>query len=292
MKETHRPSRLEAQATILPPPPLPARTSRPWLIAILSLAAFASAHSEVVLLGASADASIFQNNISNSNGAGPGLFVGTNSNKSPRRTLISFDLSLIPAGSIINDVQLTLTLGQIAGSGGNASDVSAFARTFSLYELSQGWGEGSTGSTATAIGGTGQGFSAGTGDATWSSAKYGVTTWNTPGGDFDPLASGSLTIQTGVTAGNAFTWGSTTEMVADVQGWLDAPSTNHGWILLNGDETGTQTFFAFYSSEWTNAAQTPVLAVTYTVPEPATWLLFGAGFLLMNCRRLRRRVQS
>ena len=29
---------------------------------------------------------------------------------------------------------------------------------------------------------------------------------------------------------------STTQMVADVQGWLDNPATNSGWVLV-GDET-------------------------------------------------------
>lgn len=292
MKENRCPSNHEERANLFPDPSCWIRLGRYWLIAILSLAALASAHSDVILLGASADATIFQNNVNNSNGAGPGLFVGTNSNLSPRRTLLSFDLSLIPAGSIITNVQLTMTLGQIAGSGGSSTDVSSFARTISLYELKREWGEGTTGSTATAIGGTGQGFSAGAGDATWTSAKYGVTTWNTPGGDFDPIASGSLTITTGVTAGNSFTWDSTPSMVADVQGWMDSPSTNHGWILINADESGSQTFFAFYSSEWTDSAQAPVLAVTYTVPEPATYVLVGAGLLLLAGRRLTRRIRG
>ncbi len=60
--------------------------------------AAASVHAAVITLGADKDATIYQNN-NNSNGAGPGMFVGTNGTSSPRRALLSFDLSSIPTGS-------------------------------------------------------------------------------------------------------------------------------------------------------------------------------------------------
>ena len=47
---------------------------------------------------------------------------------------------------------------------------------------------------------------------------------------------------------NLYTWGSTPGMVADVQGWLDQPGANFGWILI-GDETGPQTVKNFASRE-------------------------------------------
>jgi hypothetical protein len=264
------------------------------LLPILAIALATSARADVLLVGPSKDATIFQNNVNNSNGEGPGIFAGTNGTSSPRRGLISFDLSLIPAGSIITDVQLTLTLGQIAGSGGNGAAVSSFPRTISLYELTQNWGEGTTGNTSALIGGTGQGFAAGTGDATWNSAAHSVTLWNTPGGDYNPTASSTLTMATGAVAGNSFTWLSTETMVADVQGWLNSPSTNFGWIMINADETGSQTFFSFYTSEWGeksggNAAQEPVLQITYTVPEPTACALAGLGALALFGRRTARR---
>src|SRR5215471_1901012 len=73
-----------------------------------------------ITIGASKDVTIFQNNVNNSSGGGYGLFAGTNGTSSPRRALIDFDIagSGIPSGATIQSVQLTLVLGQVAGSGG------------------------------------------------------------------------------------------------------------------------------------------------------------------------------
>src|SRR5262245_57590830 len=72
-----------------------------------------------ITIGASKDVTIFQNNVNNSSGGGYGLFAGTNGTGSPRRALIDFDIAgNLPAGATIQSVQLTLILGQVAGSGG------------------------------------------------------------------------------------------------------------------------------------------------------------------------------
>lgn len=271
---------------------------------ILAWCCAATTHADVLTLGADKDATIFQNNVNNSNGAGPGIFAGTNGTLSPRRGLISFDLSSIPAGSIITDVQFTLTLGQVAGSGGAGSGGNDITRSISLYELTRGWGEGITGNTSTTIGGTGQGFTANPGDATWNAAAHGSTAWTTPGGDYQSTASASLTL-TGTTVGTAYTWLSTPSLVDDVQGWLNNPATNFGWIMINADETGSQTFFSFYTSEWSDragsdpilaaqyAAQEPQLQITFTVPEPSGGLLAGFAALgLLAAHPWRRRVSN
>ncbi len=57
-----------------------------------------------ITIGADRDAAIFQNNVNNSAGGGPGIFAGTNANNSPRRALISFDMGSIPAGAIVRQV--------------------------------------------------------------------------------------------------------------------------------------------------------------------------------------------
>ena len=96
------------------------------------------------------DATIFQNNVNNSNGAGPGMFAGTNGMTSPRRGLIEFTVAgNVPAGATINSVQLELFLGQTAGGGGGSFNIG-------LYTLSQNWGEGTTEAGGT-ISGTGAG---------------------------------------------------------------------------------------------------------------------------------------
>ncbi len=256
----------------------------------------------IVLLGAQQDTTIFQNSVNNSAGAGPGIFVGTNGMLSPRRGLIAFDVSSIPPGSLITDVQLTLTLGQVAGDNGTGTGGNDVPRVIQLNKLTRSWGEGNTGSTAAAIGTTGGGFPAGPGDATWNAAFYSPTTptsWASPGGDFVSSPSVSATLS-GTIVGTAYTWPSTPALVADVQGWLDQPNTNFGWEIINADETSERTFYAFYSSEWSDrangdpilevlyAAQEPELRVTFLVPEPAGGtLLLGAALLLFTRRQDR-----
>lgn len=270
------------------------------------------ARADMVTLMASHDATIFENayltggnGATQSNGAGPGMFAGSNSNQSPRRGLVSFDVAgAVPVGATINSVQLQLRVGQVAGSGGSGSGGDPVTRTFELYRMGLDWGEGTTGSTATTIGGTGQGFPTNPGDATWTQNKYGQSSWTTPGalGNANATPSASLAISGNTTEVNVtnqtFTWGSTAQMVADVQSWLDTPSGNFGWLLKNVDEIdnpatptvneGFQTFRAFYTREaeakgLANAIG-PRLLLDYTVapvPVPAAVWLFGSGLAAM-----------
>lgn len=85
--------------------------------------------------------------------------------------------------------------------------------------------------------------------------------WQTAGGDF----SGTTSATTQVAGIGYYTWGSTSQMVADVQAWLDNPSMNFGWIFV-GNENQPQTAKRFDSRETTAAANRPLLTVTFTPP--------------------------
>ncbi|SPP62951.1 VPLPA-CTERM sorting domain-containing protein [Nitrospira lenta] len=264
------------------------------------------ASADLMTLTASHDATIFENafqsggnGATQSNGAGPGMFAGSNSNQSPRRGLLAFDIAgALPVGAIINSAQVQLTVGQVAGSGGSGSGGDQITRTIELYRMNTEWGEGTTGSTATMIGGTGQGFAANPGDATWTQNKFNQSSWTTPGGlgNANATASASVQIQGGLAVGGAqnqtFTWGSTAQLVADVQAMLNTPSTNYGWLLRNVDEVdnpstptvneGFQSFRAFYTKEGEalGLGTGPRLLIDYTVapiPVPAAVWLFGSG---------------
>lgn len=238
-------------------------------------------------IGASQDNSIFQNNVSNSNGGGPGIFSGANGMLSPRRGLIEFNITgSLPSNSTITGAQLQLTVGQLGGG-------SSTGRTIGLYTLTSGWGEGTVGAS-TSIGGTGQGAAANTGDATWNANHFNVSAWTTAGGDYVSTASATATLST-VSLNSVFTW-SSTGLVADVQNWLNNPTSNDGWDIINAAETTSQSLIAFYSREGqqvagVTASQLPQLTITYTVPEPPAGaaLCAGAGLLMLGAFRRRRR---
>ena len=77
-----------------------------------------AAQGATITLGASQDNTLYQDTIGGlSNGAGPTFLMGKTGGGSIRRGLIEFDLSAIPAGSIIDSVSLNLFLVQKFGRG-------------------------------------------------------------------------------------------------------------------------------------------------------------------------------
>lgn len=248
------------------------RIQRAAVIGLLAAALGISTRAVAVSVSvvASKDNSIFANNVDNSNGGGAGIFVGTTNmmqSDSLRRGLIEFDVaSAVPAGATITGVDLTMYLGQASGASG--------VQTIDLHRLTADWGEGTAGNFTTSISGTGTGSPASAGDATWNQRFYQQTNWTAPGavGDFVSTISGSADVA--ATVDTAYTWLSTSAMVSDVQGWLDHPTTNDGWILLNHSEGVQQTVKAFYSRDATekNSAEEPLppewhptLDITYTL---------------------------
>ena len=259
-------------------------------VALLALTATtrpaSMAQADTITLGASRDATIYENNPNNSNGAGFTMFAGNNGMNSPRRALLDFDIAgSVPAGSTITGVELTLVLQGVAGS-------DTTPRTISLHSLLADWGEGTTGA-GLGGGGTGQGFPANPGDATWSQNHFGASAWTNAGGDFSATASASAVVSQSLDT--AYTWGSTAALVSDVQNWLDSPGSNFGWLLL-GDESGAQTFRQFYTRDEANPAFRPELLVDFTpasVPEPSTLVMAGIATLVgAGCWWRRQRAAA
>src|SRR5205085_220999 len=87
------------------------------------------------------------------------------------------------------------------------------------------------------------------------------SSWNTPGGDFSNTVSASTTV---TTVNTTYDW-SSNGLVADVQGWVNNPATNLGWIIRGNEVTAGKTQ-RFNSKQ--NASNSPVLTVTYVVPTP------------------------
>ncbi len=272
------------------------------LVTISMLAAAAQA--DVVTIGASRDNTIFAVNNTASDGAGVGMYVGTDNSGAAgdHRGLLGFDVAgNVPAGAVIQSAELTLTLGEVAGSTRTGTGGDTTPRTISLFRLSADWGEGTAGFGTTQIAKTGVGFMAGEGDATWTARAYSATTptlWSAPGGDGDyvPTASGSQSVGNPGNVTTPFTWSSTAAMVSDVQSWLDDPAHNFGWILINSDNQFIRAYRAFYTREFGNPQFRPALEISYVlVPEPATFmlLLLGAcGLRVAAWGRKRSAMQS
>lgn len=118
-----------------------------------------------------------------------------------------------------------------------------------LAEWQEGAGQG--------FGNEGSGDAAVEGDVTWAQRVFDSTDWSTPGGDFFPIASATATVG-GI---RSYTWESS-QLVTDVQKWLDDPTTNFGWVLL-GDETKSRTAKRSDSKDNKEEANRPVLVVEY-----------------------------
>lgn len=161
-----------------------------------------------------------------SNGSGDYFFVGRTNQSGDRlrRGLIRFDVAgALSSGETITEVELRLVVDQPQHHG---------VRSVSLHVVEADWGEaGSFGDVGEGMGGT-----AVAGDATWIDTFRGTSTWTTSGGDFEAAASATSEVDTG--ADGTYVWASA-DLAADVQSWLDAPSTNYGWLVMGEEATGT-----------------------------------------------------
>ena len=186
-----------------------------------------------------------------SGGASQYIFVGLEHfSLTPMRGLVDFNVAgSIPAGSTINSVSLTVTM-ELTNS------TTVVTPTVGLHDVSQNWGQGT---------GIPQYFMppfalTTTNDATWTNTFYPNQLWKTPGGDFSPTVSGTAVFGAD---GTTSTFSSTSQMVADVQSWLNNPSANYGWLML-GDET--QNSGKMIGSM--HSSNPPTLTIDYTAPAP------------------------
>ena len=200
------------------------------------------------MLGASKDDTLYQaTGIQRNNGAGERVFAGKTSSGSIRRGLIAFDIAAgLPAGATVTRVSLTLKMSRTVAGDAEVG----------LHQVLADWQEGA----AKAGGNEGSGADAGPGDVTWTQRVFESQAWTPAGGDFSTDASAAVTVA-GI---GSYTWESTSQLVVDVQAWLDDPAANFGWLLL-GDESKSRTTKRFDSKDAGTEEDRPVLVVEYTV---------------------------
>lgn len=219
------------------------------LAAALLVGGGMSAQADVVVLTPSKDNTMLDSAPDWANGAGNHTFAGRTSIGGIHRGLVQFDLSAIRPGSTITAVSLQLHLSRARGG----------ASSVSLHRLTASWGEG----TSNAEGEEGALAPASPNESTWNHRHYPTIAWTTPGGDF--IAAASATTSVGTTLTN-YTW-SSAGMVADVQGWLNNPATNFGWIIRGNEVTNASS--KRFDTREAGGVLAPQLTVTFTPPPGA-----------------------
>lgn len=207
-----------------------------WCFSLVLIAVAGAAQGVEMQRAPAADATLFGDEPDLANGSGSHLFIGATAGGFPRRAVMRFDLSEVPPGSTVRSASLRVVIDRIANSAPDDS-------VASLHRLLDSWGEGTSGAGG---GGNGGGEVAVPGDVTWTQRYYSASmprTWNTPGGDFAAESASIPMVSTG-----SFVWTSTPEMLADLQGWVNDPASNHGW-LIRGSEATTRTAKRLISRE-------------------------------------------
>lgn len=231
---------------------------RSFFKAVLAAVAFVgSASADVITMAPSADTTLIELVPDNNMGGHPFFNAGSTLHGSRNRGLLHFDVAAdIPAGSIIKSTELVVWVVGIPTDepeGGN----------FRLYRMLRPWGEGQKLSVV----GPGRGDLATTNEATWNH-RFAFTTniWNTPGGtggtDFLSAYSGEMFIE--AVNNLPYTFGSSSNMIEDVQLWLDVPASNFGWLMKIEDEAARTTARRFASRE--DVDKGPKLIVEFDPP--------------------------
>ncbi|MCQ9376088.1 DNRLRE domain-containing protein [Methyloversatilis sp. XJ19-13] len=257
---------------------------RPWCLSLVLIAIAGAAQGVEMQRAPAADATLFGDEPGLANGSGSHLFIGATAAGFSRRALVRFDLSEVPPGSTVRSASLRVVIDRIA-NGAPADSVA------SLHRVLASWGEGASGSGG---GGNGGGEVAVPGDVTWTQRYHAAApprSWSTPGGDFAVESASIPMVSTG-----AFVWAGTPEMLADIQGWVNDPASNHGW-LIHGSEATTRSAKRMVSRE--GGVNVPLLTLEYDppvaesgdVPLPA-WALGALAASLLGAAvrpRLRKR---
>lgn len=156
-------------------------------------------------------------------------------------TLLKWDISAIPVGSIVNSATIELYVTNTSSG------------TYEVYTLQRAWDE---------LSATWQQYAAG---QNWATAGATNNSDRSPTvlGSVSPSSMGTYVITLNAAG------------VAAVQAWINDPSANHGLLI---QDYGISSGADFLSSETANAAQRPKLVVNYQPPATlAALAAFGAG---------------
>ena len=203
----------------------------------------------------SADTALLENFPTNNLGGQTWFNAGTTQIFTKNRGLLKFDIATaIPAGARITAVSLTVHVTKSPVDGDLPS-------TFDLHRMLVDWGEGNKSGDPPLLG-----AEATLGEANWTH-RFALTTnaWGTPGGatgiDFASESSADTYVY-GVHF-SPYVFELNTNMIADVQLWLDHPEQNLGWMLKTRNEAENFSARRFASRE--DEFLPPLLVVEYSM---------------------------
>ncbi|HKS37323.1 MAG TPA: DNRLRE domain-containing protein, partial [Verrucomicrobiae bacterium] len=189
-----------------------------------------------------ADVELREGTPSGNFGAGQSIVsggLGANAANETRRGLIRFDPAAdIPSGSTVTSVTLTVAVTHVP--------LTPVGSTFGLRRILQPWSE-----TA----------------ATWMTRLDANTPWGSAGAEGADDAAAIPGSSVFIDRTGTYGFASTSNLVADVQLWVDDPSTNFGWLLISDAEDSLFTARHFGARE--SGTNGPTLMVEFTPPSGA-----------------------
>ena len=194
----------------------------------------------------------------NNSGRSDSIYTGRNGMNGVMRGLLQFTMPAALQGRVtVTGVRLAMTTRGLSSTG----TAPPTAATVSLQALSVTWTQGDGVGNAIAMNTVGD--PCGATGATWNQPSCtGGAAWS--GGSVASSVVGQASVPAALDA--VVAWDSATAgnagMIADVQGWIDTPTNNHGWRIASSTEATMSQAQRFYSSE-AGAGAPPALTVTY-----------------------------
>lgn len=228
------------------------RVSSAIICAVLVLAAPGAPADTVTLLPV-ADTTLYETTPDNNLGGAVQLIAGTTIGNAGQpfrnRALLRFDVAgRVSAGATITSVRLTVSMVKAPITPANS--------TFELRRLLVSWGEGNKNGSA--------GLPATSGEATWISRFALLPQWAVPGGEPGTDFATNVSDAVFMSSLGSYTFLSNSNLVADVQNWLDNTDANFGWMLLSQDEATPGTARRFASRE--SPSNAPALFIDFAPP--------------------------
>ena len=169
------------------------------------------------------------------------LRVGYDDSQGKTRSVLSFPLTGIPAGSTIAAVSLALDNFGVTKLSGQYVDME-------LYQVTGDFDENSV---------------------TWNSRSNGVP-WGAPGGDFSGIPLSTL-YQVKGSSTNVFV--NTVVFTQAAQAALNAGKPLNLMLMAPDAELATNNLYAKFRSDEATTGQLPMLTVVYTVPPPPSLVI-------------------